>query len=361
LNPASVVIAIPTRNSAATLAATLESALAQEALLSKILVIDNESTDETVKIAGAFAQRDLRVEVVKFNELVSGEDNFNRCLRLAGEVDYIAILHSDDIFGPEMISRQVAFLEAHPASVVVFTHAMTINEAGAVTGERFLPEELSVSDESELSSAELFRLVLKYGNFLTCPSALMRTSIFRDQLGGWRGLEFGSSSDLDLWLRASEVGKIGFLRAPLMNYRISRWSFSVALSKVRVTSHPMLKVIAAHIERRRSAGSAALNAPGNISLAVALDSNDLWNWRFLQTKDAAFLRLNHLKLGLKLPPAIDSDAHLCVTDFMRAMARSRFHRRFALRILAIDLMGMLAKIPGLLGPIEALASRIKVQ
>jgi glycosyltransferase involved in cell wall biosynthesis len=349
LNSSSVVIAIPTRNSEATLAATLKSAFAQHASLSNILVIDNDSSDETVELAQALAQQDSRVEVVKFNELVSAEENFNRCLRLAGEAEFVAILHSDDIYSPEMIGQQVAFLQTHPSSIAVFTHAQTIDEAGVVTGERFLPEELSVTAESELNSAELFRLVLKYGNFLTCPSALMRTSVFRDQLKGWRGLEYGSSADLDLWLRASEAGNVGFLRAPLMNYRISRWSFSVALSKVRVTAHPMLKVIADHLERRQSMANSAI------------DSNDLWNWRFLQMKDAAFLKLNRLKLGSKLPTSVESGAHLCVSEFSRAIVRSRFHRRFALRMSAIEVLDLLARFPGLRTPVKSLVSRIKVQ
>ena len=60
-----VSVIIPARNAAATIAETLDSLLAQTHPHWQAIVIDDGSTDDTRRIAKAYAARDSRLRVIK--------------------------------------------------------------------------------------------------------------------------------------------------------------------------------------------------------------------------------------------------------------------------------------------------------
>ena len=115
-----VCICIPTYNAAASIRETLESILAQTYLNLTIHVSDNASTDETLKIVESISDR--RIALHRHDVNIGGEGNFNRCIQFA-EGKYTAIFHADDIYEPNMVTRQVAFLEADEEAGAVFTEA----------------------------------------------------------------------------------------------------------------------------------------------------------------------------------------------------------------------------------------------
>lgn len=222
-----VSICIPTYNSGATLAETLASILAQSYSRLEILVVDNASTDNTLDVARRFD--DPRIRIHENAENIGAEGNFNRCIQLASG-KYTAIYHADDLYLPQMVAEQVRFLERHPAVGGVLTEALLIDGSGGQTGAISLPAELNRKDGSGISFPELFSALLRHSNFLICPSAMVRTTVYQNVIKGWRGDLFGSSADLDIWLRIARHSGLGLLPAKLMKYRISTAQFS---SKVR--------------------------------------------------------------------------------------------------------------------------------
>lgn len=220
-----VCICIPTYNAAATIRETLESILAQTYPNLAIHVSDNASTDETLKIIESFA--DSRVIIHGHTENVGGEGNFNRCIQYA-EGKYTAIFHADDLYEPEMVEKQVAFLEGHPEAGAVFTEANLIDEMGSRFGAICLPS--SVASPNGLYDFEtMFKAVLRHSNFFICPSVMVRTQIYQQEIKYWRGVLFKSSADLDLWLRILQSHPIGYLTERLMRYRISSNQFSACV------------------------------------------------------------------------------------------------------------------------------------
>lgn len=101
-------ICVPTYNAAGTIRETLESILSQTYSNLVVHISDNASTDDTLKIIESMA--DHRVAIHRHDVNVGGEGNFNRCIQMA-EGKYTAIFHADDIYEPEMVERQVEFLE----------------------------------------------------------------------------------------------------------------------------------------------------------------------------------------------------------------------------------------------------------
>ncbi len=226
-----VCICIPTYNAAVTIRETLESILAQSYTNLVIHVSDNASTDDTLKIVESVA--DARVRIHRQEKNIGAERNFENCIRLV-EGKYTAIFHSDDIYEPDMVAKQVAFLEANPEAGAVFTAATTIDDQGKPLGVIGRP----IDGEQEAciyKFTELIKVVLERSNFLICPSAMVRTPIYQQEIVNWRGDLFGSSADLDVWLRIASKHSIAILNEPLMRYRISKtqWSNSVRLSTER--------------------------------------------------------------------------------------------------------------------------------
>jgi glycosyltransferase involved in cell wall biosynthesis len=223
-----VSICIPTYNSGATLAQTLASIVGQSYPRLEILVVDNASIDNTVEEVRRFD--DPRITIHRNATNIGAEGNFNRCIALASGL-YTAIYHADDLYTSQMVAQQVEFLERHPDAGGVLTEAMVIDGRGRERGAISFPAELRTHGARTVSFPELFSALLRHSNFLVCPSAMVRTSAYKDDIQGWRGELFGSSSDLDIWLRIARRSGLGLLPAKLMKYRVSDVQFS---AKVRL-------------------------------------------------------------------------------------------------------------------------------
>jgi glycosyltransferase involved in cell wall biosynthesis len=212
-----VCICIPTYNAEGTVRETLESILNQTYRNLVVHISDNASTDETLGIIESIG--DERVTIHRNEVNCGGEGNFTRCIQL-GTGKYTAIFHADDIYEPDMLAKQVAFLESNPEIGAVFTEATMINERGIAIGATGgIPGKRT--GQVRLSFRELLQTMLLYHNFLVCPSVMVRTPIYRDHIKEWGGQLFRSASDVDIWLRLAQQQPIAVLDERLMRYRIS--------------------------------------------------------------------------------------------------------------------------------------------
>jgi glycosyltransferase involved in cell wall biosynthesis len=213
---------VPTYNVADTVRKTLNSILSQTYPNFVVNIVDNASADETISVVQSIV--DSRIIIHKNEVNVGGEGNFTRCIQMATG-KYTAIFHADDIYEPEMIAKQVSYLEGNSAVGAVFTAALTIDEIGAVTGIiGKVPKQRAAVVQLEFQ--QLLKDMLQHHNFLVCPSAMVRTEIYRDSIKTWGNNTFRSASDIDMWLRLANIKPIAVLNEPLMRYRISQAQFS---------------------------------------------------------------------------------------------------------------------------------------
>ncbi|MDG4812241.1 glycosyltransferase family A protein [Hydrogenovibrio sp. 3SP14C1] len=304
-----VCICIPCYNNQDTIHDTLNSIVQQDYDNFKIKIFDNASTDNSREIVRSFIDQGYPIELHTREQNVSGEENFNICIN-AAEGSFCAIFHSDDVYEPDIISSQVAFLTDRENCQAVSVHAKIINENGQYIGDRMIPEELrrKASQEIELSRDELIELSFKYGNFITCPSVLFRTDILKNHIKEFKGGGFKSSADLNVWFRLTEKGSFGFINRPLINYRLSSSSFSYNLARVRKDDHDLFLVLDDFLKHQEQ---------GNNS-NVRLQSYR----NFLLMKDRANTNLNRLILGNKAFQAMELGK-----NFPMAL-RSRFHFKY---------------------------------
>lgn len=127
-----VSVIIPTYNRAGFVTDAVESALAQTAQNLEVIVVDDGSTDGTRE---ALARYDGRIRAV-YQEHANGNTARNRGVTLA-RGRYVAFLDSDDLWLPEKLEAQLAYLAAHPRIAMVFTDVVWLERDGTQRPSRF--------------------------------------------------------------------------------------------------------------------------------------------------------------------------------------------------------------------------------
>ncbi|MFA6433312.1 MAG: glycosyltransferase family 2 protein [Elusimicrobiales bacterium] len=243
-----VCVCVPAYNSEATIAESLSSILDQTYANLIVMMVDNASTDATVKIAEKIAEKDRRLRIIRNPVNLGGEGNFTCCINLAGG-EYTAIYHADDVYDPEIIEREVRFLEEHKEAGAVFCAARDIDETGRVIAARKLPSEGGIAKGGVFDFQQVFRTALKMGNFMVFPSAMVRTRVYKDEIKAWDPEHFSTSADLDVWLRIAERHPLGFINIPLMKYRVSASSYSYNFARLKTTRHAIFLVLDFYLKK----------------------------------------------------------------------------------------------------------------
>lgn len=232
-----VNVCIPTYNAEKTVVSTLQSILNQTYQNLEIIVVDNASTDNTLALLQQF--NDPRMKIYKNSKNIGAEKNWGRCIGLASG-EYICIFHADDLYKRDMIKKQVQAFQDNPSIGAVFTMANRINDRGEVMGEPKLPVELKGKRIYYVS--EIFIPILRNRNFLMCPSAMVRSEVYKE-LAPFNDELFGTSADLDMWLRILERHPIAILDEKLMSYRISNAQGSYRFRYLRTEQADFFKVM----------------------------------------------------------------------------------------------------------------------
>jgi glycosyltransferase involved in cell wall biosynthesis len=203
---AAVSVIMPAYNVAPYLGAAIRSVLDQTFTDLELLVIDDGSTDATLDIAKACAERDARVRVLqKPNGGISSARNLG--LRAAsGPV--IALLDSDDSWEPGYLAAQMRTLEQRPEIDVVTGNAWFLG--GRLSGRpaRPVPDTRPAPDLASILADE---------------TAVFIMSIFRyrvyQTIGGFDEA-LRTNEDYDFWLRAAAAGFLFYRNdVPLGQYR----------------------------------------------------------------------------------------------------------------------------------------------
>jgi len=105
-----VSIIMPTYNSSSTVMSSINSVINQEFSHWELLITDDCSNDDTVAIISALVEKDSRISI-EINDLNSGAGfSRNRSIKRS-KGKYIAFLDADDIWLPNKLSKQVAYME----------------------------------------------------------------------------------------------------------------------------------------------------------------------------------------------------------------------------------------------------------
>ena len=105
-----VSIITPTYNAEKFITETLKSVQNQTYQNWEMILIDDASTDETVKIISDFAKKDSRIKLFKLGK--NSGNGFARNIALEKAVGkYVAYLDADDLWFPNKLEKQIEFLK----------------------------------------------------------------------------------------------------------------------------------------------------------------------------------------------------------------------------------------------------------
>lgn len=205
-----VSVVVPVLDGAAFIRECLDSILAQTYPLHEVIVMDDGSTDTTPEIVASYGDR---VRYVRQSVTKGIYGNANDGIALASG-SLIAVFHADDIYLPEMVEREVEWLERHPGAAVVFCSDVFIDAEGRELDRLELPPDVRGSEP--LDYPRVLNALLEFTNvFLRTPTALVRASVYRE-LGAYRAEALKNTAEIDMWLRIARQYELGTLEDHLI-------------------------------------------------------------------------------------------------------------------------------------------------
>lgn len=231
-----VSIVVPSYNGARYLRESLDSIVAQTYPRTEILLMDDASTDETEEIAASYGDA---IAHHRHSRTLGQFENVNSGIaRASGEL--VAVYHADDVYGPEIVEREVSYLTAHPEVGAVFCKQIFIDADGRPYGRLQLPEE--IAGGRPLRYEEVLNGLLRNKNrFMSCPSSMVRASVYRE-VGGYDP-RFRIESDLEMWLRIARRHCIGVIDQHLYGYRRGHGSLSEQVKARRAEPEGFFKIL----------------------------------------------------------------------------------------------------------------------
>ena len=209
-----VTVILTSYNHAKYLRDSIESVLNQTYAEFDLIIWDDGSTDESWQIITSYS--DPRIRAFR-NETIARGTPIKNAISVVETGEYIAIQHSDDVWEPQKLEKQTAFLNVNPQVGAVFTWAQMIDEVG----QPFQDESHSFFKIFEQPNRTRFEWLNHFfydGNALCHPSVLIRKECYA-ACGLYRyGL--GQLGDFDMWVRLCLKYEIHVLSERLVRFRI---------------------------------------------------------------------------------------------------------------------------------------------
>ena len=169
-----LTVILPVYNGGKYLCAAIESVLAQTFTDWELLVVDDDSTDNSREVAASFS--DERIQVIRNEPRLGLAENLNSGLRRA-RGEFVARQDQDDVSLPDRFARQIQFLRENPAVAVVGSEALAVDQNDVAIEYLFRP-----------ASPAAVRWAACFANCMIHSSLVFRKSVVLDRFGGYEDL-----------------------------------------------------------------------------------------------------------------------------------------------------------------------------
>lgn len=220
-----VSIIMPSYNTAKFISETITSVLAQTYTNWELIIADDCSTDDTDAVIRPYLADD-RIRYIK-NEKNSGAAvSRNRALREA-KGKWIAFLDSDDLWLPEKLEKQIAFMEKNNCRFS-YTNYIEIDENSVPNGR-------SVTGPKKIT---------RHGMYNYCWMGCLTVMYDAETVGLVQIADIKKNNDYAMWLKACKKADCYLLDEVLAKYRKRSGSIS---------NHGYTKLIKWHYKLYREA------------------------------------------------------------------------------------------------------------
>jgi glycosyltransferase involved in cell wall biosynthesis len=105
----------------------LVSILGQTEKVTKVIVCDDVSTDNTVLIVSKMVESNPAVQLIKNRKNLGHVKNFEKCLSLCS-ADFVFLADQDDVWDKDKVSEMVGVFKAHPNVVLAHHDLLYVDE-----------------------------------------------------------------------------------------------------------------------------------------------------------------------------------------------------------------------------------------
>ena len=204
INPQISIITI-TKNRVGFISKAIKSAQKQGFSDWELIVLDDDSNDDTGAIIEAYKAKDSRIKYYKNSPALGISKNRNLGLSKATG-KYIAVLDSDDKWiDKDKLQKQFDFLENNPDYVLIGSNIKIIDEK-----ENFIKNTNFSVEDIDIRKKILMKNQIPH-------SSAMYIKDFANQIGGYNE-KIPLAEDLDLLLRLGKLGKMKNLKEITTSY-----------------------------------------------------------------------------------------------------------------------------------------------
>jgi glycosyltransferase involved in cell wall biosynthesis len=189
-------------NAAPYLAETMESVFAQSFRDYEVIAVDDGSTDNTLALARSYEPR-IRV-LSQINRGPAAARNFGFANATG---DYIAWLDSDDLWHPDLLQTQVAYLDRHPSVGLVYAECWAFVMQAK---QRVVVDKVGYTVNPDLK-------LLLFGDCIPTNTILMRRACY-EKIGGMNE-RLIRSEDYEYLMRLAYSFQFAGIARPLAYYR----------------------------------------------------------------------------------------------------------------------------------------------
>jgi glycosyltransferase involved in cell wall biosynthesis len=209
---ATVSAIIPTYNRAEFVGHAIQSALDQQApgLEVEVIVVDDESTDDTPAVVAAFGSGVIYERQVNRREGAARNAGVQR-----SSGTYLAFLDSDDYWLPRKLAADVARFEQADRPELVYSRSRNVDPTDRVIGERDLPTP----------QGDVFWRLAREA-FMPMSTVAVRADAFRACGGFTEDRDLSGTADWELWMRLAARWPVGFVEQTATCIRVHERNMS---------------------------------------------------------------------------------------------------------------------------------------
>jgi glycosyltransferase involved in cell wall biosynthesis len=287
-----VSVIVPNYNHARFLRQRIDSILAQTFKDFELILLDDDSTDESLAILRGYAcESGIRLES---NTINSGSpfNQWNKGVRLASG-KYIWIAESDDYADTRLLERLVRVLDENSAIAYAYCRSWNVTEGGQVNG--FVDAYLDYLDAHRWKSDFIGDGESECRNYFVICNPIPNASavVFRkdiyDGVGG-ADVKLRACGDWKIWATMALTGKIAYLSDPLNYYRFHP---ATVRSKGTVHVEEILGLVRDMVDK--------FKPTGNVLEQVYKTQAELWVPALMSTR----VSLRTKRAVLKIVKALD--------------------------------------------------------
>ncbi|HGS4462854.1 TPA: glycosyltransferase family 2 protein [Vibrio metschnikovii] len=136
-----ISVITPSFNSCDFIGNTIESVINQTLVSWEMIIVDDCSTDNSVSVTKSYIEKDPRIKLIQLKENSGAAVARNTAIE-AAQGRYIAFLDSDDLWLPDKLEKQLAFMQQNDIAFS-FSAYHKIDEEGVNIGKVDVPDKIT--------------------------------------------------------------------------------------------------------------------------------------------------------------------------------------------------------------------------